>query len=146
MRVIKPADKYQPPQGLIITTELLSIHLCANPITLRQHLRSSRHTSAAIITCPRKTSTRSIICSSPVPISAVPLGSEVKELLVVVVITPTLPISNSFWASNRTSNHITQHLVRCNNKPWFRRLIATQNDEKVQLNCLARRPTLHHFH
>ena len=128
MRVIKPADKFQLPQGPIITTELLSIRQCANlRMHRRQHHKSSRLILVESITCPRKTSTKSIIYSNPVPMSAARLEREVKEPLVGII--PTLPISNSYWASNRTSNHITQHQVRCNNKPWFRRSIATQKDE-----------------
>ena len=95
VRVIKPVDKSQPLQVPIITTELLSIRQCANQKTLRQqHLQSSRLISAVSIMCPRKTSTRSIIYSNPVPMSEVRLGSEVKVLQVVII--PTLPISNSY--------------------------------------------------
>ena len=128
MRVIKPADKSQPPLEPIITTELLSIRRCGSQTTRRpQHNQSSRLISAVSITCLRRISTRSIIYSNLAPMSEARLGSEVKEPLVVTTL--TLPISNSYWASNRTSNHITQLLVRCNNKPWFRRSIATQKDE-----------------
>ena len=129
MRVIKPADKSQPLPGPIITTELLNTRQCANQRTLKlQHLQSSRLISVVSIMCPRKTSTRSIIYSNQAPMLAARPGSVVKELLVGII--PTLPISNSYWASNRTSNHITQQLlVRCSNKPWFKRSIATQKDE-----------------
>ena len=95
VRVIKPADKSQQPPGPIITTELLSIHQCANQKTLkRQHLQSSRLISAVSITCPRKTSTRSIIYSNLVPMSVVRLESEAKVLLAAIIL--TLPISNSY--------------------------------------------------